>query len=102
MDSTIIVSVLIGTPSCLLSLWEALQDQKVEQIQDPFKLLLLHCISECVIFCMSPLKVESLFPTALWLSYMQIPLAFQGTYSGCLSSMCKTPKLGCSKWGLDP
>ena len=48
----------------LLPLREALQDQQVGLTQAPFKLLLLPWISEHVRFCVRPLRVESLFPTA--------------------------------------
>ena len=51
-----------------LHLWEAPQDQQVGLTQAPFKFLFLCCIAEHVRFCVSPLIVESLFPTALWLS----------------------------------
>ena len=51
---------------CLLPLQEVLQDQQVRLIQVPFKLLLLPQVPEQVRFCMHRLRVESLFPTALW------------------------------------
>ena len=53
------------SPSYLLPLWEALQDQQVGLTQGPFKLLLLPWALKCVRFCVYPLTVESLFPTAL-------------------------------------
>ena len=55
-------------PDCLLPLREVLQDLQVGLTQAPFKLLLLPWIPEHVRFCVGPLRVESLFPAALWLS----------------------------------
>ena len=52
--------------SCLLPLQEVLQGQQVRLIQVPFKLLLLPLVPEQVRFCMNRLRVESLFPTAVW------------------------------------
>ena len=46
--------------------------------QVPFKLVHLFWDSEYVSFCAHPLRVDSLFPTALWLSCMQAWLAFKG------------------------
>ena len=56
------------SPSCLLPLQEALQDQQVHLTQALFKCLLLPLISEHVKFCVHHLRVEFLFPTILWLS----------------------------------
>lgn len=53
---------------CFLPLQEALEDQQVGVTQAPFRLLLLSWIPEYVGYCMCPLRVESLFPTALWFS----------------------------------
>ena len=60
-------SVYVPRVSCsfLLPLQEILQDQQVSLTQAPFKLLLLPWVLECVRFCVHPLRVESLFPTAL-------------------------------------
>ena len=58
------VCVPTGSPRCLLTLQEALQDQHVGLTQAPFKLLLLPWVLECV----CPLRVESLFPIDLWVS----------------------------------
>ena len=55
------------TSSCLLPLWETLQDQQVGLTQAPFKLLLQPWVLECVRFCVHPLRMESLSPTAFWL-----------------------------------
>ena len=51
--------------NCLLPLCETVQDQQVGLIQTPFKLLLLIWVPEHVRFCVHPLRVECLFPTAL-------------------------------------
>lgn len=42
--------------SCLLPLWESLQDQQVGLTQAPFKLLLY---SGSQTFCVQPLKIDS-------------------------------------------
>ena len=76
------VCVSRGSCSCLLPLGEALQDQQVGMTQAPFKLLPLCWILEHARFCMHPLRAESLFPTALQLSHMQVPLAFKARHSG--------------------
>ena len=44
------VSVPRVSSSCLLPLWETLQDQQVDLTQAPFKWLLLPWVLECVIF----------------------------------------------------
>ena len=62
------VSISRRSTSCLLPFWEALLDQQVRLTQAPFKLLPLLWDSEHVRFCMHPLRAESLFPIALWLS----------------------------------
>ena len=41
--------------------------QQMSLTQAPFKLLLLPWVSECVRFCVLPLRVESIFSIALWL-----------------------------------
>ena len=48
-----------GKSSCLLPLWEALQDQQLPLILAAFKLLLQPWVLEHVRFCMPPLRVES-------------------------------------------
>ena len=63
-----IASIYRVSSSCLLPLWEALQDQQVSLTQAPFELLLFPWVPECVRFCVYPLGVESLFCTAFWLS----------------------------------
>ena len=57
-----------GSFICFLPLQEALEDQQVGVTQAPFRLLLLPWIPEYVGYCMCRLRVESLFPTALWFS----------------------------------
>ena len=64
------IFVLRMSPSCLLPLQEALQDQQMGPTQGPFKLLPLCWISECVGFCMCTFRMKSL-PTALWVSVLR-------------------------------
>lgn len=47
------------SPSCLLLVWEALQDQQVGLTQGPFKLLRTCWVSECVKFLHAPFKSRS-------------------------------------------
>lgn len=54
------IFVLRMSPSCLLPLQEAHQDQQMGPTQGPFKLLPLCWISECVGFCMCTLRMKSL------------------------------------------
>ena len=49
-----------GESSCLLPLWEALQDQQLPLVQAPFKLLLQPWVLEHVRCCMSPLRAVSI------------------------------------------
>ena len=58
---------------------------------DSGKLLFLSWISEYVRFCVHPLRVGSLFPTALPVSCTQALLAFKARYSAGSSSQCRTP-----------
>ena len=81
---------------------EAFQYQQVGLTQSPFKLRPLHWDSELVRGCTCPLRLESLFPTVLWLSHMQAPLAFKARCSGVLSSQCKAPGLGIPMRGSEP
>ena len=87
---------------CLLSLPEALQDQQVGLTHASFKLLPLCWKSYYVKFCLNPLRVESLLPTAFWLSHMQALLAFKVRGSGGSSSWCRTPGLGSPMSYLNP
>lgn len=64
--ATTSVCVLSVTSSFLLPLSKPLQDQQVGMTQASFKLLLLIWAPEHVRFCVYPLRVECLFPTALW------------------------------------
>lgn len=79
---------------------EALQDHQVGLTQSPFKLLPLHWDLECVRFCLHLWRVESLFPTALYLSYMSVPLAFKARHSW--GSPPDAPHWGawCGPWTL--
>ena len=90
------------SPSSLLSLWEALQDQQVGLTQAAFKLLLLLWVLEPVRFCVCPLRMESLFPPALCLPqklYWPSKSIFLGT-----NLLGKRPpsRLGSLMWALDP
>ena len=75
----------------LKSLQEAFQNQKVVLIKAPFKLLCLYRVVECE-FCAQPLRAESLFPIALWLSRTPVPLNFRAICPGglCFSSWSRT------------
>ena len=84
------------SPSCLLPLQEALQDQQLG-LTVP-----LCWDSEQVRFCVCPLRAESLFLTALHLSCRQAPLAFKARHSGDSSSGCRTPRLRSPVWGSAP
>ena len=53
------------SPTCLPPLQEVLQDQHLDLIQIPFKLLLLPWVLEHVRFCVCPLRVDSPFATSL-------------------------------------
>ena len=64
------------SPHCVLTLQEALQDQQVGLAEAVSKLLPLCWDSELVIFCIHPLRMESLVPTALQLSCTQASLVF--------------------------
>ena len=59
--------------SCLLPLWEALQDQLVGLTQAPLKLVLLSWVPDHMRFCVHILRAECLFPTALRLSQKLAP-----------------------------
>ena len=63
MDSTSLYVPRVSS-SCLLTLQEAPQGQKIDLTQASFKLLLQPCAPENVKFCVLPLRLESLFPTA--------------------------------------
>ena len=45
-------------------------------------------------FCLCPPTLESLFPSVLWKSYHQIPLALKVRYLGHFQSLCRIPRLG--------
>lgn len=52
-------------------------------------------------FCIYPLNAKSLFPTVLWLSHTQDPLAFRTRLYGGLYSQCRTSKMGRLMWISD-
>ena len=83
--------------SCLLPLWEALQDQQVGLTQAPFTLLLLPQDSEHVRFCVHPLRVEPISPS---------PVALLKVSSAGLQSQMfwagMNPRAGDSEVGLRP
>lgn len=65
-----------------------------------YKWLLLHWDSEHVRFCVHFLRLESLFPIALWLCYMQAPLDFNAGCLGSWSFWCRILNGGaqCEAW----
>ena len=89
------------SPSCILPLWEALQDQKAVLTHAPFKLLLLPWVSEHVRFCVCPLIVESVSYNPPTLAKAS-PTGLQSQIFWHFSSWCRTPGLGSPVWGLDP
>lgn len=93
--AAIIVYVPRESPTCILPVWEALQDHS-GLIQVSFKLLPLFCSLKYVKFCAHLLRVDSLFLTALWLSCMQAWLAL-----GSFFSYWKPPRLGSFMWDSD-
>ena len=74
-----------GKSSCLLPLWEALQDQQLPLILAAFKLLLQPWVLEHVRFCMPPLRVESASHSPLALPKLS-PAGFKSKSSGRSSS----------------
>ena len=56
----------------------------------------------CILLCVCPPRVESLFPPVLSKSCNQIPLAFKVWFSRNSSSRCQTPRLGSLTWGSEP
>ena len=82
-------------------LWETLLKQWVGRIQDLFNLLSLHQILESVSFCINPLRLAPLFPTASCLSCMQ-PL---GPLKPDVLSLCIPGvglQVGSLIWSSDP
>lgn len=88
------VWVLRVNASHLLPLWELVQEQQVCLTRTPFKWLLLPWVPAHVRFCGSPLRVEFLFSTTLWLSWNKPCWPFKAKCSGGSSSQCRTPGLG--------
>ena len=70
------------------------ENLQVGLIQASFKLLLLPWVPERVRFCVHCLRVESLFPTALWDFQKQALLAFKAKCSRDSNSPCRTPQAG--------
>ena len=60
----------------------------------PFPWVLVHTR-----FCWCP-QEWTLFPTVLWESFNEIPLAFR--CPGDSQSLCQIPRLGSMMWGLEP
>ena len=90
------------SPSCLLLLQSALQDQQVGWL----KLLWNHCLCTGTqsMWDLAHLlsEVESLFPTALWPSHTQVLLPFKVRPFRRSFSWCWTPSLGSPMGGSDP
>ena len=51
--------------------------------------------------CVHPSRMESLFPTVLWISCAQALLVFNAKYSGGSSSQCKTHRHGNLMYGSE-
>lgn len=62
--------------------------------KSPIKLLPPHWVPEHVRFCIYPLRVKSLFSLAFWYSWNYLMVTFKFTCIECLSSLCRTPRLG--------
>ena len=56
----------------------------------------------CILFCVRPPRVGSLFPPVLLKSCNQFPLGFNVWFSMNSSSHCRTPRLGSLTWGSEP
>ena len=56
--------------------------------------------SQSIRFCGSPLRVEPVFPTTLWLSHIQV--SFKARRSRGSSPQCRTPDLENLVWSLLP
>ena len=52
-------------------------------------------------FCLCPSRLESLFPSVLWKSCKQIPLAFKARFHGGSGSSYQIPRLGSLMWGSE-
>ena len=62
----------------------------------PFLWVLVHAK-----FCLCPPSLESLFPSVLWKTYNQIPLAFKVRFPGDSQSICRISRLGSLAWGSE-
>ena len=49
-------------------------------------------------FCLCLPRLESLFPSALWKAYNQIPLALKARFPRDSQSLCIIPRLGSLTW----
>ena len=87
--------------SCLLPLWEALQDQQVGLTQAPFTLRLLPQDSEHVRFCVHPLRVESMSPSPVALLKVS-SAGFQSQMFWGFVFLAQNPRAGDSEVGLRP
>ena len=116
LTSTGVLLVEWAPPECLLPvsvypgsvpvapaspLWEVLQDRQASLTQVPFTLVLLLWVLECVKFSMHLLRVEALFPIALWGFPKPAPLAFKAKHSGGSYSQSRSPGLGSPMWDSD-
>ena len=81
-------------------LQETVQHYQVFLVQSPMGSLLLP-LGSCTRLCVSPPRVESLFPPVLLKSCNQIPLAFKVWLSRDSSSHCRTLRLGNLTWGSE-
>ena len=68
LSELVVVRICVprGSPSCLLSLQEALRGSQVDLTQDPLKLLSLPGSLKLVRICMCPVRTEFLVPTVPW------------------------------------
>ena len=67
------------------------------EVTAPFLMVLVHRR-----FCLYSPRLETLFPSVLWKSYNQIPLAFKVRFPGNSQSLCWIPRLGILTWGSEP
>ena len=79
-----------------------LQNHQVSLSLIPSKLLPLSGVWITWDFCMSSLRRESQFPTAVQLLCMQVLLILKGRHSGGSFSWCRTLRLGTLMWGSEP
>ena len=95
------ISVPRRFPSCLLPVWEALQDQQLGPTQVPFKLVPLCWDLERMFLCMSfksRISVSYSLPALLNVS----SVGSQSQTFGYSTSQFRTPGLVSLMWGSDP